>query len=254
MTSKEQKIIELLQQGKPYSYIQSVVQVSPSKIASVKKVYMESSSESSDTTDDTTTILPTTTDVNTDSRSATTTDYLESQNELINNIKNKLTMNTDEIFEDDDLEKIKLRLAHDLAMRKIDRENEELELRKKELRLKEDAANSDKRKIEKQGRTLIFHFRKLAEKVKNGDFTFGEIDKYSEKATELREEVEQYCFENEIDSDELSILVILRKMESEFESMQDEDYDDNDINEVEFEDDTLEMVERANEVDFDSYE
>jgi len=192
----------------------------------------------------------------------TTTSYIESQNKLITNLKNKLTMNLDEIFEDDDLdlsdkaqlEKIRLKLAHDIAMKKLEREDEELSLRKRELRIKEEVAFSDRRKIEKQGKTLIFRFRKLAEKAEEGEWTYGNIDVMSAKATDLKEEIEKYCFENDIETENLSILVILEKIESEFENLQDDDSDDDDTINVEFDEDVLEMVERANDVDFEDYE
>jgi len=262
MTEKEQQIIELLRQGKSYLYIQSVVKVSPSKIANVKKNYIENGSEFTEDTTATTTMLLATTSVNTGSSDTTTENYIESQNNLINNLKNKLTMNTDEIFEDDDLdysekgalEKIKLKMAHDLALKKLEREDEEISLRKRELRLKEEQASSEKRKTEKQGRSLIFRFRKLAEKVENGEWTYGEIDKCSEKATELKEAIEEYCFENDIDTDELSVLVILNKLESEFEGLQDENADEDDSIDIEFEDNVLELAEHAKEIDFESYE
>lgn len=252
--TKEQEIIELLRQGKSYSYIQKIVQVSPSKIASVKKLHMEGGSELSETLNDTTTILPATTSVNTESSGTTTTNYLESQNNLINNLKNKLTMDANEIFEDDDLEVIKLKLAHDIAMKNLEKDNEELSLRKRELRLKEEIAFADKKKTEKQGKSLIFRFRKLVEKIEDGEWTHGEIDECVSKMTDLKDEIEKYCFENDIDSDDLSVLVILKRMELELEEVQDDDAYLDDTTDLEFGDEVLEMVERAKDIDFDDYE
>ena len=259
MTPKELKIIELLRLGKSYSYIQQNVEVSPSKIASVKRIYMDNGSEGYDCT--TTKPLPATTTVNTDS-SDTTTDYLESQNKLIINLKNKLTMNSNNNLEDDDLdlsekaflEKTRLEMAHEIAMRRLDKDDEELEIRKKELELKEKSASAENKKIEKEGRSLIYRFRKLAEKVENAEWTYGDIDDCSEKATELKEEIEKYCFENEIDTNGLSILIMLNKIETEFENLQLDNADEDDTIEVEFDDEVLEMIERANELDFNSYE
>jgi len=285
MTEKDKEILELLRQGKSYSYIQKIVQVSPSKIASVKKMYLENGNELSGytpetipTLPDTTITLPATTIENSGSSDTTTiqplteiknsggsttelkikniginTDYLKSQNNLIINLKKKLTMEQNEIFEDDDIEVIRLKMAHDIAMKNLEKENEELSLRKRELLIKEAHAFSEQKKTEKQGRSLLFRFRKLAEKIEDGVWTYGEINDCFNKTVELKEEIEKYCFENEIDSEDLSVITTLDKMKSELEELQDDSEDDDETIEVEFDNEILEMTERAKEVDFETY-
>lgn len=117
-----------------------------------------------------------------------------------------------------------------------------------------EVAFSEKRKIIKQGITLIFRFRKLAKKVEDGEWAYGDIDECSNKATDIKEEIEKYRFENDIETENLSILVMLEKIESEFENIQHDDSDDDDTTDVEFDDDVLELLERSNEIDFDDYE
>jgi len=257
MDTKEKTIIELLEQGKSYKYIQEALNVSPSTIAQVKKEYFSSEATTTSTTD---AIVAPTCSATNDSNCSEK--HREPFKDLFNNPKNNNNMknyyyNDDDELEDSEkvsLEKMRLEMAHELELKKIEKESQELNFKLRELKIKEEQAYSEKRKTEKQGRSLIFRFRKQAEKIEDGEWTYGEIDKYYSKIIDLKEEIEKYCFENDIETDDLSILVILEKMESEFESLLDEDADADDCTDVEFDDDMKEMPERAKEYDFESYE
>ena len=119
---------------------------------------------------------------------------------------------------------------------------------REELQLKSSALNNDQQKIEKEGKALIFRFRKLMSKFKSGTWTFQQIKDYYHNAVSLNEEIEEYCFKEDIDADGLKILSILSDLISTFEEHVEK------INEFELEKDLDDMDEDDDENEEEDYD
>jgi hypothetical protein len=138
-----------------------------------------------------------------------------------------------------------LQLDHKIALKKLALEKETLEIKRKELQLKSSALNNDRQKIEKEGKALIFRFRKMMSKFKSGTWTFQQIHDYYHNAVSLNDEIEEYCFKEDIDTDGLKILSILSGLISTFEDYVEE------INECELEEELDENDDVMDEDDDD---
>ncbi len=270
MTNKEEKILELLREGKSYTSIQNILQVSPSKIAQIKKEYFTTEELEYSTTDTTTFTTEEFENSTTDTTTFTTDSGSdvdsssnigsEIENNTIINPKKTINMTNDDIYNEDELdyseraslEKLKIKCAHEINLKRIERENKELELRSRELSLKEKNANIETNKMDKQAKALIFRFRKLVDGLVDEEWTIGELKELLEKATELKEKVESYCFENDIETEGLRIIFILERIEKEIEEFIEDDEDDEEPFDITFEN-LYEEIEEAKEIVFYSY-
>jgi hypothetical protein len=258
---KEAKVIELLKNGKSFTYIQGQLHVSPSKITFLKRMYLSSdidicnSSDHGSSGDSGSSSAGSATTTSTESEDNRTNYSIINENESknnefsksINQIKNKMSNNKNYYGKSkSEVEKLKLQLDHKVALKKLALEKEALELKKSELQLKKSVFNNDQQKIEKEGKVLIFRFRKLMSKFKSGIWPFQQIIEYYNNAVSLNEEIEKYCFKEDIDIEGLKILTILNNVISAFEEYVEE------INELEAENEKEDM-EDENEED-DEYE
>lgn len=262
MTPKEEQILMMLQDGKSYTNIQTLLQVSPSKIAMVKKAYLTTGSAKNEAGSSTTATTRNTT-TGSDIHENGSNNSSEFANNTIINTKTQCKMGTNQYFNDDsdmdyskrlELEKIKLEQAHEIALRKLDREEEELDLKKRELALREKQLENANARSEKKGKILLAKFKRLAEKCKDGEWSYDNaLDAYN-TALALQEEIEQYCLENNIESSGLMILTILERIIEEFDQMTEEVLSEGDTDDVAFDDDIPDLMEQAKEIDFDTYE
>jgi len=290
MTAKEEKIVELLRAGKSYTEIQTLLEVSPSKISQIKKEYLTSDSDDENTSDTTTFNTDSTTgsDSSIGSSSDSSSDNSSAGSNIggksINNNKNNTKMDNEKHYDPElnysdkiALEKLKINLAHEAEMKRLENESSEQDLRWRELSLKErntialenslkeknasagnlsleeKKAEEERKKMEKQGKSLIFRFRKMTGKIIDGEWTKSECDNFLEHVSDLKEQIELYCFENDIETDGLRILEIIEKIEDEFVEIIDDDDDDDELYDLSFEE-LYDDIEEAKEIDFESYE
>jgi len=305
MTNKEEKIVELLREGKSYTEIQTLLEVSPSKISQIKKEYFISDSDEESTTDTTTFTTDSTTDSDSssgnssDSSSENSSAGSNIEEKSINNIKNNIKLDNEKYHDPElhysdmiALEKLKINLAHEAAMKRLENESMEQELRWRDQSLREKKANADEqflkekiaaemsseekshnagdisskrnRNIEersiakKKGKHLVFTFRRLIGKLIDGEWTKGEIVDFICDAENLKDKIEIYCFAYNISLEGLRMMSILKKVDEMFE-IPDGDFDeflkldDEHTVDIKFEE-LYDIIEEAKKVDFDTYE
>jgi hypothetical protein len=265
MTDKEQQILLLLEQGKSYSYIQQTLQVSPSKVAWVKKnLYSGSSASENQLNTTTEDAINSTTGATTGSNGSSKKANQESENDRnsIYKPKNLFTMtnyyeNDEEELDENEkvsLEKYRLQLAHQLELKKLENQEREIELKKKDLEIKSEMAFSEKRKTEKQEKNLLHQYRKLAKRIEEREWTYGDIYDVYSIAYDLKEDIEKFSVENDIETEGLSILVDLDKIITIFDDLYDGDEYDESTVDLEFDKDILEIAEYADNVTFKTRE
>ena len=221
--NKDKQIIELLKEGKSYTYIQEVLQVSPSKIAMIRKnLFSDSSSENISTSSSASSSVS-----NSDNFSTTTDDNIENYDFLHDNKNNVTTKNknieninfkkTTMENQNNDVEKLKLELNHNLELKKLELQQESFDIQRRDLQIKKSIVDLEKQKIEREGKTLIYKFRKLMLKYKKCTMTYLQLDDYVNNLNTLFEDIDEYCFKEDIDKEELIILSILNKTIDTFE-------------------------------------
>lgn len=291
---KEAKIIELLNEGKSYTFIQDKLQVSPSKISTIKRKFFIVNCENSAT--DSTTSSIGTSESGSSENSANMDENFDfnpkinkidsnkiQKNENFNNNKFKnptIMENTNDpnsFSYNLELEKLKLEQNHVLELKKLELQQEELELKNGELNIKRSLMNNESKKIERQSKTLIFQFRKLMAKYQNGKWIYNQICEQRNALIALQEQIEEFCFQEDIDTENLIVLMTLNKTIENFKEYAaeifeiDEDECDEcekdcegcDYNEEEYFDDkilitidseTQTMIDQSQTIDFDDYD
>jgi hypothetical protein len=291
---KEEKIIALLNEGKSYTFIQDKLQVSPSKISAIKRKFFIVNCENSAT--DSTTSSIDTSESGSSENSANMDDNFDfnpknnkidsnnnQKNENFNNNKFKnptIMENTNDpnsFSYNLELEKLKLEQNHVIELKKLELQQEELELKNGELNIKRSLMNNESKKIERQSKTLIFQFRKLMAKYQNGKWIYNQICEQRNALIALQEQIEEFCFQEDIDTENLIVLMTLNKTIENFEEYAteifeiDEDECDEcekdcegcDNNEEEYYDDkilitidseTQTMIDQSQTIDFDDYD
>ncbi len=303
MISKDSQIIALLKEGKSYTQIQELLQVSPSKIAMIKRKYLTADNNNNESSSVSSSDSSSGSRITTDSDSFIENDigieeddndsYINEDNSNnIHHLKN-LNMQTPQntkksnyyVKERSEVEKLKLQLAHKIDLKNIALRKEELAIKRSDIQKEKYALDVDRRRIEREGKALIFRFRKLMGVFKSGLWSGQQIRVYYNNITTLRDEIEEYCFKDDIDIEGLKILMLLNKTinffidclekikETENEDIEDDEDDeewdndeDDDDDEDEDEDDneaSIQIVidpvkqrefDGAQVLDFDDYE
>ncbi|MEI6348873.1 MAG: hypothetical protein WCP69_13075 [Bacteroidota bacterium] len=291
---KEEKIIALLNEGKSYTFIQDKLQVSPSKISAIKRKFFIVNCENSAT--DSTTSSIDTSESGSSENSANMDDNFDfnpkikkidsnnnQKNQNFNNNKFKkptIMENTNDpnsFSYNLELEKLRLEKNHVLELKKLELQQEELELKNGELNIKRSLMNNESKKIERQSKTLIFQFRKLMAKYQNGKWKYSQICEQSNALIALQEQIQEFCFQEDIDTDNLIVLMTLNKTIENFKEYAaeifeideddcdecDKDCEGCDNNEEEYFDDkilitidseTQTMIDQSQTIDFDDYD
>lgn len=280
MTEKEKKIVELLQAGKSYTDIQKLLEVSPSKISQVKKEYCTTETDDSDSMDATTFATGSSNDFDNSSSDNSINKGLSPKETL--GFRNKEHPDNNMDFElkyadKIELEKMKLNLAQEVELKKLEIASAEQELRWRELSLKERSAEAyekalkeqlnekarameaqrekeENERAEKRANILLSRFRKHIDKLEDGEWSKADLYEYLDKTVELKEKIETFCDEFDIVTKGLRMLEILETIEEQFETDLDADeHDDDYVFDLRFEA-LYDVIEEAQDVDFETYE
>lgn len=196
MTDIDAKIIGLLKEGWSYSQIQEELQVSSKTIAAARKAHfpiMESSTGV--LSGDTFQLQPQPPPILNENP------FKQNQFKTINQ-KTKKMSTENEYYEDDgeitsqlELEKYRLKLAHELEMEKIQVAREDKE---REHNLRELEIEKEKRKGEEEKRSLLFRIKKVIDSCEDDEYSFEDAENLLEEARKVLSESEKYCFINQI--------------------------------------------------------
>ena len=196
MTETETQIIDLLNKGWSYSRIQEELQVSSKTISAVRKVHFPNSESNTDALSRDT--LQTT-------HKAPPSAIARTSNTNLNKLtpKKTQTMSTENDFYEDDeeitsqleLEKFRLKLAHELEMEKIQVAREDKE---REHNLREQEIEKVKRKDEEEKRGLLFRIKKVIDSCEDAEYSYEDAENLLEEARKVLSESEKYCFINQI--------------------------------------------------------
>ncbi len=206
--NKDNKIIELLNEGKSYSYIQEMLQVSPSKIAIIKKKLSNNHNSSSENSSDE--IFDSSSENNSFSSEKLNNNIIydrKNENEESKNSKNQKNINMEN--QNFEIMKYKLDLQHQLELKKIELQKETFELQNQEFHLKRKLADVENLKILREEKNLVFRFRKIMQKVKKGTWSYLQIEEFIDSIDLLKEEIELHCFKEEIETEDLVIIKTL---------------------------------------------
>lgn len=215
--NKDNKIIELLNKGKSYSYIQEMLQVSPSKIAIIKKKLSNNHNSSSENSSDE--IFDSSSENNSFSSEKLNNNIIydrKNDNEESKNSKNQKNVNMEN--QNFEIMKYKLDLQHQLELKKIELQQESFELQKNEMQYNQQIIKIENLKKEKQEKILLFRFRKLMQKVTKGKWTYLKIFEQISNIRLLREEIEQFCFLEDMEIENLKVGQIVDKTIDFFEN------------------------------------
>jgi hypothetical protein len=203
MSEIETKILDLLNKGWSYSQIQDELQVSSKTIAAARKAHFPiTESNTGALSGDTFQLQPNPPPVISESPYKPKQLY-----RTIQKIKKMSTEN--EYFEDDDeissqleLEKYRLKLAHELQLEKLQASKEDKErehdLKEQELSIKRDELAKEQRKVADEKRDLLYRIKKVIDSCEDGEYSYEEADNLLEEARKVLSESEKYCFMNEI--------------------------------------------------------
>lgn len=215
--NKDNKIIELLNKGKSYSYIQEMLQVSPSKIAIIKKKLSNNHNSSSENSSDE--IFDSSSENNSFSSEKLNNNIIydrKNDNEESKNSKNQKNINMEN--QNFEIMKYKLDLQQQLELKKIELQQESFELQKNEMQYNQQIIKIENLKKEKQEKILLFRFRKLMQKVTKGNWTYLKIFEQISNIRLLREEIEEFCFLEDMEIENLKVGQIIDKTIDFFEN------------------------------------
>jgi len=230
MTEIDVQIIDLLNRGWSYSQIQDELQVSSKTIAAAKKAHFP--------------IMESTTDV----LSSDAPKQNLTQQQMFNdtNLKIKSTnlfnqktkkMNTENNDYDDDnisskleLEKFRLKLAHELEMEKLQAAREDKE---REHDLREQEIEKDKKKAEEDKRNLLYRIKILIDSCEDAEYEYEEAENLLDEARRVLTESEKYCFIHQITFQRSAIHSLLVKVISTLTDFLD-GIDEDDSDDLEF--------------------
>lgn len=212
--NKESEIIELLKKGKSYTYIQEVLKVSPSKIAMMKKkLFSETGNEnSSDSSSDSGIYQESTTNYYDNEENACFSEKHSNFTTEIENNENRYIKKRTMENQNNEVEKLKLELNHNLELKKLELQQESFDIQKRDLEMKKSMLDLEKQKVEKEGKALIYRFRKLMLKCKKGKMTYRQLIDFNIHLSDLSEAIEEYCFKEDFETEDLSILNILNNI------------------------------------------
>ncbi|HAO08484.1 MAG TPA: hypothetical protein DCQ50_16230 [Chryseobacterium sp.] len=244
MDEKNARIMDLLNKGWSYSQIQEELQVSSKTIAAARKAHyliMESNTD----------VLSSETFQLQPKPPPEQNDNQFKPNLIKQNIQKNTKMNTenDDYYEEDDeitskleLEKYRLKLAHELEMEKLQaaREDKEREYNIRELELKR-----DNKKAEEDKRMVLFRIKKVIDSCEDAEYSFEEAENLLEEARKVLSESEQYCFINQITFQGSISQMLLNKIISTLIDFLDE-MDEDDSADLEFDSAFRRQVSRAN--------
>lgn len=234
---KDTKIIELLNAGKSYTAIQEILQVSPSKISAVKRSYLPENSENStpssatssessskSSSEDSSTIFNENAIFNgkinkKEPNNAQTDNKNNNNNSIINKIMENLNIPN---YFNSELEQLKQNQAHEIELKKIELQREVLEQQNRESYLQKSRIDIEAKKIERQAKSLIYQFRKIMKKYQNGRWSYQLLCDHRKELVELLDQIEEFCFKESMDTENLTILNILNRTIQEFKSYAEE--------------------------------
>lgn len=218
--NKESEIIELLKKGKSYTYIQEVLKVSPSKIAMMKKqLFSEIGSEnSSDSSSDSGIYQENTINYYDNEENASFSEKHSNFTTEIENNENRYIINRTMENQNIEIMKYKLDLQQQLELKKIELQQESFELQKNEMQYNQQIIKIENLKKEKQEKILLFRFRKLMQKVTKGNWTYLKIFEQISNIRLLREEIEEFCFLEDMEIENLKVGQIVDKTIDFFEN------------------------------------
>jgi len=242
MTNIDAQIIDLLNKGCSYSQIQEELQISSKTIAAAKKAHFPITESS------------------TDALSSDTSQNYPQPPQMFshNNFKTKKTnlfnqktkkMNTEnEDYDDDDnisskleLEKYRLKLAHELEMEKIQAAREDKE---REHDLREQEIEKDKKKVEEDKRNLLYRIKTLIDSCEDAEYEYEEAESLLDEARKVLTESEKYCFIHQITFQGSSSHSLLTKVISTFTDFLD-GMDEDESDDLEFDNAFRRQVSRA---------
>lgn len=196
MTEIDAQIIDLLNKGWSYSQIQEELQVSSKTIAAARKAHFPITESSAGAlSGGTFQLQPQSPPIITESI------FKPNQIKLTNQKTKKMSTEND-FYEDDEeitsqleLEKYRLKLAHELEMEKIQVAREDKE---REHNLREQEIEKDKRKGEEEKRGLLFRIKKVIDSCEDAEFSYEDAENLLEEVRKVLSESEKYCFINQI--------------------------------------------------------
>ena len=247
MHENEVRILEMLQEGFSYAKIQESLQVSSKTIAAIKKAHFPIAKSAINVlSNDTFHTLSNPEPVKRQAPIIDSYPYQQPNNHFSNTQKRKTMNHYDEDEEDTPLSqlevaKLKLELAHELEMKKLETMREErereLDLKEQELQLKKDELSIHSNKKEDEKRTLLFRIKKIAEACVDGEYSFDEADSLLTEAKQVLSQCDQYCFVNGINfsvTDSHTLLTNIITTLEEFLDGFDDDDDEDVVGDLEF--------------------
>jgi hypothetical protein len=208
MTSTEIQIIDLLKQGLSYAQIQEKLQVSSKTIAAIKKANYILSGDSNYVQNIDTfpqSLNPTTSEAQ-NFLDASTNTITIADNSTTNKKTNPMT--TDDKDSDDklsttlEIEKYRIRLAHDLELEKLKITKEENDrahsLREEELEIRRYEVINNTNKSISGKQTLLSRIKEIAGSCGDNVFSFDAASMFLQKTWNLLSDCEQYCHANGI--------------------------------------------------------
>jgi len=203
MTSTEIQIIDLLKQGLSYAQIQEKLQVSSKTIAAIKKAYYILSEDSNyvQNIDTFPQSLNPTTSEDQNSLDASTNTITTAENSTSNKKTNPMTTD-DKLSTTLEIEKYRIRLAHDLELEKLKITKEENDrahsLREEELEIRRYEVINNTNKSISGKQTLLSRIKEIAGSCGDNVFSFDAASMFLQKTWNLLSDCEQYCHANGI--------------------------------------------------------
>lgn len=247
MHENEDKILEMLLEGFSYAEIQESLQVSSKTIAAVKKAHFPLVKSAIDVLSSDT--FPTLSIPEPVKKQATSIDS-DPKHQPIKHFPKTQTRKTMNYYDEDEddtslsqleVEKLKLELAHELEIKKLetmrDERERELDLKEQELQLKKDELSIHSKKKEDEKRTLLFRIKKIAEACVDAEYSFDEADSLLTEAKQVLSQCDQYCFVNGVNfsvTDSHTLLTNIITTLEEFLDDFDDDDDDDVVGDLEF--------------------
>ena len=196
MTDIESQIVNLLNKGWSYSQIQDELQVSSKTIAATRKAHFPFTESCNDALSNTA--------FQKQLKPQPFTNIAKSNtNPQKINLKTVKTMSNENDYNNDgielssqlELEKYRIKLAHELEMEKLKATRED-KIREHDLRERE--IEREERKPEEEKRNLLYRIKKVVESCEDGEYSYDEADDLLEEARKVLSESEQYCFIHQI--------------------------------------------------------
>lgn len=229
MNSQDYRIMKLLKQGKTYAEIQEIEQVSPNRIAMVKKM-MDAMDSSDDALLDT--IMD---DISDDSDTIFDDSYITSHDR--NDISSD-SFHPDEISSEKkselqsfglhtrpptdgelELERLKIELDHEERMEKLRIKNRVLAQHETGLRIKQNGVDREEQKKEGLKKVLMSRFSKLLKRCGEGKWSDSEVEDFLDDVDALIRDFEEYGLLYHVDTEDWEEVITLQEIQNFFQKI-----------------------------------